>query len=126
MWGERDYMLTVPTLAALAARSECFRWASRKTCELRVAMWNPRTATSLHFGQAANISGPEDRSVIDGVQPNRVSHDQDQPTVLLVEDETLTRLMLSAELEARGYRVIEAANADEAVLILGGNPSVKL
>jgi CheY-like chemotaxis protein len=55
-----------------------------------------------------------------------VSHDQDQPTVLVVEDETLTRLMLGAELEARGYGVIEAANADEALLILRGNPSVKL
>ena len=55
-----------------------------------------------------------------------VSHDQDQPTVLVVEDETLTRLMLGAELEACGYRVIEAANADEALLILRGNPSVKL
>ena len=55
-----------------------------------------------------------------------VSHDQDQPTVLVVEDETLTRLMLGAELEACGYKVIEAANADEALLILRGNPSVKL
>jgi CheY-like chemotaxis protein len=34
--------------------------------------------------------------------------------------------MLGAELEARGYGVIEAANADEALLILRGNPSVKL
>ena len=46
--------------------------------------------------------------------------------MLVVEDETLTRLMLGAELEACGYRVIEAANADEALLILRGNPSVKL
>ena len=47
-------------------------------------------------------------------------------TILIVEDETLTRLMLTAELEAIGQVVIEAADADEALLILRTDKSIKL
>jgi CheY-like chemotaxis protein len=47
-------------------------------------------------------------------------------TILLAEDETLTRLMLIAELDAIGHVVIEAADADEALLILRANKSIRL
>jgi CheY-like chemotaxis protein len=47
-------------------------------------------------------------------------------TILLVEDETLTRLMLIEELEGRGYTVIEAADADEALTILRADKSIRL
>lgn len=47
-------------------------------------------------------------------------------TVLIVEDETLTRLMLIGELEAHGHTVVEAADADEALLVLRGDKSIKL
>jgi CheY-like chemotaxis protein len=40
-------------------------------------------------------------------------------TVLVVEDEVLLRLIISEYLRDCGYRVVEAANADEAVLVLG-------
>lgn len=38
--------------------------------------------------------------------------------VLVVEDEILIRMMLSDELRDAGFHVIEAANADEALVIL--------
>ena len=39
--------------------------------------------------------------------------------ILLVEDELLIRLFLSDELRDAGFQVIEAFNADEALVILG-------
>jgi CheY-like chemotaxis protein len=39
-------------------------------------------------------------------------------TVLVVEDEVLLRLVIAEYLRNCGYRVIEAADADEAVLVL--------
>lgn len=42
------------------------------------------------------------------------------PTVLVVEDEILVRMAVSEELRDHGYSVIEATNADEALVILHG------
>jgi DNA-binding NtrC family response regulator len=39
-------------------------------------------------------------------------------TILVVEDEVLIRLVIAQYLRDCGYRVIEAANADEALLVL--------
>ena len=39
-------------------------------------------------------------------------------TILVVEDEVLTRLVIAEYLRECGYRVHEAANADEAVVVL--------
>jgi two-component system, response regulator PdtaR len=47
-------------------------------------------------------------------------------TILIVEDETLTRLMLIGELETRGHTVVEAADADEALLVLRTDQSIRL
>jgi CheY-like chemotaxis protein len=41
-----------------------------------------------------------------------------QQTVLVVEDEVFIRMVISDYLRECGYRVIEAANADEALTIL--------
>jgi DNA-binding NtrC family response regulator len=43
---------------------------------------------------------------------------EDQSTVLLVEDEPLIRLFIAELLEDVGFRVVEAANAAEALVIL--------
>lgn len=43
---------------------------------------------------------------------------EDQSTVLLVEDEPLIRLFISELLEDAGFRVVEAANATEALVLL--------
>jgi CheY-like chemotaxis protein len=47
-------------------------------------------------------------------------------TILVVEDETLTRLMLVTELEGNGHSVIEAADADQALSILRNDASIGL
>ena len=51
---------------------------------------------------------------------------QDQSTVLLVEDEPLIRLSLSELLEESGFKVIEAANGQEAVAILEAGRNVNV
>src|SRR5688500_1173431 len=48
------------------------------------------------------------------------------PTVLLVEDEILIRMMVAAELRTAGYVVVEAANADEALKFLQTSDAVDL
>lgn len=50
----------------------------------------------------------------------------ERPTVLLVEDEVLIRLMLADELRGRGLQVLEASNADEAAVVLQSSLSVHL
>ena len=40
------------------------------------------------------------------------------PTILVVEDEVLTRLVISEYLRECGYKVHEAANAEEAIAVL--------
>jgi CheY-like chemotaxis protein len=41
-----------------------------------------------------------------------------QETILVVEDEVIARMVLSEYLRHCGYKVVEAANADEALTIL--------
>jgi DNA-binding NtrC family response regulator len=45
--------------------------------------------------------------------------------VLVVEDEALIRMSLVDELEDAGFRVLEAATADEAIGILSKNPNIE-
>ena len=41
-----------------------------------------------------------------------------RPIILVVEDEVLIRMMLADELRGRGFDVVEAQNADEALTLL--------
>jgi two-component system, response regulator PdtaR len=50
----------------------------------------------------------------------------ERPTVLLVEDEVLIRLMVADELRSQGLQVLEASNADEALAILESSLAVHL
>ena len=50
----------------------------------------------------------------------------ERPTVLLVEDEVLIRLMLADELRSQGLQVLEASNADEALTVLQSSLPVHL
>jgi CheY-like chemotaxis protein len=43
-------------------------------------------------------------------------------TILLVDDEVLTRMTIARQLRDCGYTVIEAANAEEALIVLGHRP----
>jgi CheY-like chemotaxis protein len=47
-------------------------------------------------------------------------------TILVVEDDVLTRMAVSEELRDTGYSVIEAATADEALTVLQGPTRVDL
>lgn len=47
-------------------------------------------------------------------------------TVLVVEDEALLLLSISCELQAAGYTVLEAGNADEAVDLLVRHPEIRV
>ena len=46
------------------------------------------------------------------------------PTVLVVEDEAMVRMLLAESLRDAGYRVIEAGNAVDAIATLNQNRSV--
>jgi CheY-like chemotaxis protein len=56
----------------------------------------------------------------------RVDAVPEKPTVLLVEDEVLIRLMLADELRSQGLQVLEASNADEALTVLQSSLPVHL
>lgn len=47
-------------------------------------------------------------------------------TVLVVEDQVLTRMMVAEELRRRGFKVLEAQNAHEAVALLQSQIPVDL
>jgi CheY-like chemotaxis protein len=49
-----------------------------------------------------------------------------EPTVLVVEDEVLIRLMISGELRDVGLRVVEAENADEALAYVRTDDRVQI
>ncbi|MGR9249485.1 response regulator [Rhizobium leguminosarum] len=51
---------------------------------------------------------------------------QKATTVIVVEDETLVRLDIAMSLEAEGFIVFEASNADEAIDILTTHPEIRL
>jgi CheY-like chemotaxis protein len=49
-----------------------------------------------------------------------------QPTILVVEDEILIRLMIADALRSHGLFVVEAASADEAAAVLNSSASIDL
>lgn len=49
-----------------------------------------------------------------------------QPTILVVEDEVLVRMVIADYLRECGYRVIEAATADEALSVIRSDEPVAL
>jgi CheY-like chemotaxis protein len=49
-----------------------------------------------------------------------------QPTILIVEDEALLRLVIADELRDAGFAVIEAGNGGDAIEMLEKRPSVDL
>jgi CheY-like chemotaxis protein len=50
----------------------------------------------------------------------------DQISILVVEDEAMLLLELVDRLEAEGYRVYEATNADIAIELLETHPDIRL
>ena len=55
-----------------------------------------------------------------------ISRKRDQDTILVAEDEILTRTVLAQFLRAAGHRVIEASTADDALAVLQSGQPVDL
>ena len=51
---------------------------------------------------------------------------QDRPVVLVVEDDSLVRLVVVLAVEQAGFAVLEAANADEALVLLEAEPAIRV
>lgn len=51
-------------------------------------------------------------------------HLSDSPVVMVVEDEFLIRIMITDELRAAGYQVVECGTADEAIDVLRSGISI--
>ena len=49
-----------------------------------------------------------------------------KPTIMLVDDDVLLRMMVADELRQHGYTVVEAATGDEALAILNSGTNVDL
>lgn len=56
--------------------------------------------------------------ITSSVWPQAPACDEARTCILVVEDELLIRFMLSDGLRDHGYHVIEACNADEALIVL--------
>lgn len=55
-----------------------------------------------------------------------MSASQARPAVLVVEDESLVRMYAADVLEEAGYEVIEAGNADQALVQLEARPDIEV
>lgn len=57
---------------------------------------------------------------------NRQAYGQQMPVlILIVEDDPLVRMVAADTLQDAGYRVIEATDADEALVLLDARPDVR-
>jgi len=54
------------------------------------------------------------------------NHDASSPTVLVVDDNAILRLMLAQEISQAGFKVREAATADEAETVLDTGAAIDL
>jgi CheY-like chemotaxis protein len=48
------------------------------------------------------------------------------PTVIVVEDEAIVRMDIAMSLQDKGFMVLEASNADEAIGLLDAHPEIRL
>jgi CheY-like chemotaxis protein len=86
---------------------------------------NGRPDVSRRIGPLAAMS--QDLTIGDhrGVAPCE-PQDSARPTILVVEDEPLIRMVIADQLREAGYRVIESVNADEAVVVLRSGTKVSV
>lgn len=60
------------------------------------------------------------------MQVNDDNHDARSPTILIVDDNAVLRLMLAHEISQAGFKVREAATADEAETVLETGVAIDL
>jgi PAS domain S-box-containing protein len=79
------------------------------------------TTVKMYLPRHASEEAPADREV-----PKAAALPAQGETVLLVEDEPLVRMYGSEALAELGYRVLEASDGHEALLVLGEHPEITL
>lgn len=77
----------------------------------------PRRGTQVNVFLPAAAGEPEGRSI-----PRQETHASGTGTVLVVEDEELVRRSLHDTLSGKGYRVLQARNGREAMLVARSHP----
>ena len=105
-----------------------------------------RWVLTAHFPVNSTSHAPQSFCVTDGEQPSlliysmqvgpwnvplqrllpNMTSDKIVPVILIVEDEALVRLSAVEMLEDAGFRMIEAANSDEALELLSADSDVQL
>jgi CheY-like chemotaxis protein len=81
------------------------------------------TTVSILVPAAASAECPEDEAVATPAARGRAGNGE---TILLVEDEPALRAFASRVLEDQGYRVLQAADAGEATILMAGETPVEL
>ena len=72
------------------------------------------------------VSKPQGCAVIAARETDTQDSSVSLPTLLVVEDEVLLRLEVAEYLRAQGFRVLEAADADEAMKLLSSSERIEL
>lgn len=70
--------------------------------------------------------GSEERHEVEPARKMREGHDPAQHVILVVEDDDQVRMATTALVRELGYRVVEAANAKDALAILNGRSDISL
>jgi two-component system cell cycle sensor histidine kinase/response regulator CckA len=76
------------------------------------------TTVRIHFLASDALPTPDEPSTSDAAVALQSG------SLLIVDDEAGIRLMLGAMLERHGYRILEAASGDEALVLIGAEASV--
>jgi len=82
------------------------------------AIGESTTGEAVSCACPAEKSAPWEKTVLKAAE--------DHTTILVVEDEVLVRIVVTEELRAQGFAVIEATNASEAISVLQSSMRIDL
>jgi CheY-like chemotaxis protein len=95
-----------------------YDWISRRAHQLWEDEGRPSGRDKEHWARAVAELEEEQRRSSDSIAARK----GEPGVVLVVEDEPLIRFATVDALEDAGFEVLEAANADEALVLLGSTP----
>lgn len=97
-----------------------YAWISRRAHEIWEQEGYPNGRDQDHWSMAAAEREEFEHMSMDIVLARRSNDISPRPrTILIVDDEPLIRFATVDALEQAGYEVVEAGNADEALVLLG-------
>jgi two-component system, response regulator PdtaR len=85
---------------------------------------NYRRRKERRLRRISDLSLLENRNTSRGLEVQIVSYAASKQVVLIVEDEALVRMIAVDMIEQAGFEILEAANADEAILLLEGRRDI--